>query len=110
MSVESRIKNALEPLGYKVYPDNYNGADKTYFVFNINTNPDDFGDNEPQHEKALIQVHLYCPHTLNSVTLRTNVKKYLSAAGFTYPRRTGAGDADGQHHVFECECVEGIDG
>ena len=110
MSVESKIKTALNSLGYKIYPGNYNGADETYFVFNHNTMPDDFGDNKPQHERALVQVHLFCPHEFNSVKLRKDTKAALLGAGLTYPSMTNAGDEDGQHWVFESQIGVEVDG
>jgi hypothetical protein len=108
VSIESKIKTALNSLGYKIYPGNYNGADETYFVFNHNTLPDDFGDNAPRHERALIQVHLFCPHGFNSVKTRKDAKLALLGAGFTYPNMTDASDKDGQHWVFETETAEGV--
>ncbi len=110
MSIESRIKGALAPLGYKTYPGNYDGADEVYFVFNHNTFGDDYGNNRPQHERALIQVHLFCPHDFNGVQTRKSVKLALLGAGFTYPSLTDAGDKDGQHWVFEFETAEAVDG
>jgi len=109
MSIESRIRLALAPFEYKVYPDTYNGPDKTYFVFNHNTIPDDFGSNLPWHERALIQVHLFCPHTFDSVKLRKDIKLALLDAGFTYPSMTNASDEDGQHWVFEFQTAEAVD-
>lgn len=108
VSIEKKIKNALAPLGYKIYPNNYDGADEIYFVFNHNTLPDDFGDNAPRHERALIQVHFFCPHDFNSVQTRKDVKLALLYAGFTYPYMTDASDKDGQHWVFETETAEGV--
>ncbi len=108
LSIEKKIKDAIEPLGYSVYPNNYDGDDETYFVFNHNTVPGDFGNNVPQHERALIQVHLFCPHTFNSVTLRKNIKKNLSDAGFSWPYMTNASEKDNQHYTFECEDAEGV--
>ena len=110
MTIESRIRTALASFEHKVYPDTYNGSDKTYFVFNYNTIPDDFGCNQPQHERALIQVHLFCPHGFNSVQLRKDVKLALLHAGFTYPYTTNASDEDGQHWVFEFQVAEATDG
>lgn len=108
VSVESTIKGALESLG-KVYPNNYDGADEVYFVFNHNTMPDDFGDNKPNHERALVQVHLFCPHKFNSIKLRKDTKKALVNAGLTYPYMTNASDSEGQHWVMECEIANGED-
>lgn len=110
MSIESRIRLALATFEHKVYPDTYNGKDEAYFVFNYNTIPDDFGNNQPNHERALIQVHLFCPHGFNSVQLRKDVKLALLHAGFTYPYTTNASDEDGQHWVFEFQVAEATDG
>lgn len=110
VSIESRIRLALDALGYKVYPDTYNGPDKTYFVMNHNTIPDDFGSNRPWHERALIQVHLFCPHTFDSVQLRKDTKLAIFKAGFTYPSMVNANDEDGQHWVFEFQTAEATDG
>ena len=110
VSIESRIRAALVPLGYKTYPATYDGAEETYFVFNHNTLPDDFGNNQPQHERALIQVHFFCPHDFNSVKARKDVKLAMLNAGFTYPYMTDASDKAGQHWVFEFETAEAVDG
>lgn len=110
VSIESQIRTALASFEHKVYPDTYNGSDKTYFVFNHNTIPDDFGSNQPNHERALIQVHLFCPHTFDSVKLRKDIKLALLGAGFTYPSMTNASDEDGQHWVFEFQVAEATDG
>lgn len=109
MSIESRIRTALASFEHKVYPDTYNGSDKTYFVFNYNTIPDDFGGNQPWHDRALVQVHLFCPHDLNTVQMRKDIKLALLGAGFTYPSMINASDADSQHWVFEFETVEAVD-
>ena len=109
MSIESRIRLALEPFEYKVYPDTYNGKDETYFVFNYNTIPDDFGGNQPWYDRALIQVHLFCPHELNTVQLRKEIKLALLGAGFTYPSMINASEENAQHWVFECEIAEAVD-
>ena len=78
-------------------------------MFNHNTFGDDYGNNVPQHERALIQVHLFCPHEFNSVSSRKSIKMALLGAGFTYPNMTDASDKEGQHWVFECQSAEGVD-
>ena len=109
VSIESRIRLALEPFEYKVYPDTYNGPDKTYFVFNYNTIPGDFGNNRPNYERVLIQLHLFCPHDFNTVLLRKDIKLALLYAGFTYPSMLNANEENCQHWVFECEIAEAVD-
>ncbi len=109
MSIESRIDTALTSFGYPIKADTYKGDEKTYFVFNLDTFGDDHGDNKPQHEIALIQVHFFCPVGVNSVLTRKSIKKKLFQAGFGYPGMTDASDDTGQHWVFEVDAVEGVD-
>ena len=108
MSVHSDIKAALAGLGYPVATNVYTGSAQTYFVITLNTLPADFADDEPQHLRNLIMLHLYAPHELNTVTLRKDVARALMGAGFTYPSITDASDEQIQHIVFECEGTEGV--
>ncbi len=109
MSIESRIKTALASFGYPTYPNIYTGSEPNYFTFNHNTFGADYGENKPQHEIALIQVHLICPNDFDSVATRKTIKKKLFEAGFGYPEMTDASDDTGQHWVFECQAAEGVD-
>ncbi len=109
MSIESRIKAALASFGYPTYPNAYSGSEPNYFTFNYNTFGDDHGDNKPQHEKALIQVHFFCPNDFDSVATRKIIKRKLYESGFGYPKMTPAGNENDQHWVFECESAEGVD-
>ena len=87
-------------------PDDTESSVDTYITFNYNSNPDDFGDDEPGHEVFSIQVHLFCPPGVNSLSMRRDIKKALDGAGFTWPSYVNASDKDGQHHVFECETAQ----
>lgn len=109
MSIESRIEAALASFGYPVHPETYSGNELKYFTFNHDTFGDDHGDNKPQHEIALIQVHFFCPVDFNSVATRKSIKRKLFDAGFGYPPMTGAGDKNGQHWVFEVSAAEGVE-
>lgn len=115
MTVHERIKKALDPLGLPVVHGVHLGEADTYFTFNVSTAPADFADDEPAHELCLVQVHLFCPHSNDSVELLKNAKKRLRAEGFTWPSNTDAGAGGresshvGQHHVLECEDTEGVD-
>lgn len=110
MTVEKRIKAALEPFGYKVAQNQYEGNDKTYFVFNYTTVPVFFRDDAPGYDRVLVQVHFYAPNVLNTTELKRQVKLALQSAGFTYPSMVSAGDENGQHLVWECEIEEQING
>ena len=109
MSLESRLESALSYFGYPAYPDTYAGSEPNYFTFNYNTFGDDHGDNQPQHEIALIQVHFICPNDFNSVATRKTIKLKLFEAGFGYAEMTDASDKTGQHWVFEVDLAEGVD-
>lgn len=108
MSVESRIKSALSPIVAAVEVNAYKDKSDTYITFNVGNVPTDYGDDEPQHEKHLVQVHLFCPHTLNTVDLRKSIKLALKQAGFTYPSETPASNEEQQHMVFECQDAGGV--
>ncbi len=109
MSLESRIKTALSSFGYPTYPDTYAGSEPIYFTFNHNTFGVGHGDNRPQHEIALIQVHFYCPTDFDSVAARKTIKRKLYEAGFGYADMTDASNAAGQHWVYEVDAAEGVD-
>lgn len=109
MSINQRIMDALSDFGYPVSPTVYEGEAEQYFVFNYSTMGADFGDDAPQQEKYLVQVHFFCSPSFNSVGRAKQIKRKLFAAGFTWPEMTNASDRDGQHLVFECEAAEGVD-
>jgi len=104
MSVNSIIKNAVEHIA-PIRAGQYMPADpeETYIVFNYNSLPTDHADDAPEHEIYFVQVHLFCSGGFNSLAMRRDIKKRLFAAGFTFPAAIDASDADGQHHVFECQ-------
>lgn len=110
MSVNSRICAALASLKVPVQADTYVPADPSehYFTFNVSTLGADFADDEPGHERALLQLHYYCPTSYDSVARVRQIKRLLFAADFTWPNMTTAGDAAGQHVVFEFETAEGV--
>ena len=112
MTMNDTIRTALSFYGllkYPCYANTYTGKDDTYFVFNYNVVPDDYGDDEPNHVRYLIQVHFYCPSTLNTIEIAKKVKLALEKAGLTYPEQVDASDEEGQHIVFECEGIEWIE-
>ncbi len=108
MSWAERLRNALAGLGMPCAQGSYGGAETPYFVFNANIIPDNYADNEPQHERILVQLHLFAAMTLDTTTLRKEIKLAVQAAGFSYPSEEDVSDEDGQHVVFELEGVQGV--
>lgn len=87
----------------------YKGDATEYIVFNYTTVPANFGDDDATHYRYLVQVHLFAPVEKNTLAYRREITRRLVAAGFTRPTITPASDKTGQHHVFECEIVGGVD-
>ena len=108
MSVQSDVWAAVAFTGLEHDVNIYTGTDASYLVLTLKVIPDEYADDEPQAERNLIMLHLYCPHTENTVTLRKQIKLALQSAGFTYPLETDASDASKQHIVFECQDVRAV--
>ena len=107
MDIGEILRSVLDPIA-PTEADAYEGKKSVYITFNYNTIPDNFGDDEPEDERALIQVHLYAPIGWDTTKMRQAVKKAIHGAGMTWPRCINASDRDGQHHVFECEAAWGL--
>ena len=109
MTVDAKIMAALSPFGDPVERSVYHGDAKRYYTFNYTTLAADFGDDEPQHERYLIQVHLFAPLNENILQQVRKTKKALYAAGFVYPDTRDSSDDDSRHIVFESETAEAVD-
>lgn len=107
-----KIIKALEFTGYPVAQSSYSGNAETYFVFRLDSYPENFANDDPLHDLTTVQLHLFAPFTLNTRILRKKVRKAMAEAGFTYPNTIDASEvvraSDGteQHIVFECEIEE----
>ena len=108
MSINETLRAALDPIA-PAEADAYEGKKGVYIAFNYDTIPINYGDDEPEQERVSIQVHLYAPLGYDITEKRRAVTKAIASAGFIYPAYTNASDKDGQHHVFECETVEGLE-
>lgn len=113
VSVEARVKAALDPFGDPVEKSQLYAAAGSrpprYYTFSCESFGDDYGDDEPGCERWLVSVHLFAPLTENCVARVRETKRALSAAGFTWPHCTDATGQDGQHYVLECETVDFIE-
>lgn len=114
MSVASEIRSAVAFTGFPCQQVSYDGDADTYFTFNMISTPDDFANDEANHEIWDIQLHLFAPFTLDTTVLRRRIKSAIAAAGFTAPSMTDASEStrsqDGteQHIVFEFEKATGV--
>lgn len=109
MSIEARIVEAFDGLmNSPAAANTYKGPDAEYITFNYTEIPDDFGDDDAGHYRALVQVHYFAPQELNTRETRREITRRIVAAGFTRPSITPASDANGQHYVFECEDAEAV--
>lgn len=112
MSVEARVKAALDGLGGPVEKSLlYAAAGKRpprYYTFSCESFGDDWGDDEPGCERCLVSVHLFAPLGESCLEQVRRTKRALLRAGFTWPHCTDATDQDCQHYVLECETVDFI--
>lgn len=108
MSLESEIRSAVAFTGLDCAAGEYTGSASAYLVMNHSTVPTHFADDEPEDERQLVQLHLYCPTKQNTVQLRTDIKRAIHEAGFSYPSTVDATDKTGQHVVFEFEGLAGL--
>lgn len=110
MSINSSILSVAQEYAPCYTWDAYEGSlDERlsrYFVFNYETLPCSFGDDDAPYERYLIQLHYFCPRGENTVKLRKKIKRSLVEAGFTFPSETNVSDSDGQHYVFEFETFD----
>lgn len=109
MTVDARIKAALDAFGDPVENAVYTGSENRYYVFNYITTGALFADDDPSAEHYFIQVHLFAPLDENVTERIKQTKQALNKAGFTWPETTNATDDEARHIVFECEYVEGVD-
>lgn len=108
MSIDTRLRNALLPFNLPVESSVYTGKAEKYLTFNYSTIPISFGDDEPERERYLIQVHLFAPLDDNINSLVRQIKTALFEADCLYPETINADDANNRHIVFETEAVDEV--
>lgn len=109
MNVNNLIITALKPLVADVVPGHYTGTAKTYIAFNYEDDRGElFADDEPEIDKAYMQIHLFTPGSFNYMTLKKQIRQALRKAGFSYPTVQSyyESDTDKNHIIFQCE-IEG---
>ncbi len=106
MTVNQMIIDVVSPIVPKVYPDNYNGEEPEYCVFNCSEYPDLFGDDAPTLIRYAVMLHYFLPLGKNPISVKKKIQKALYDAGCTYPTVTNATDNEYQHYVFEFEYID----
>lgn len=109
MTVDAKIKRALEPIGYKVTAGTTCGEKPPYFTFGYTVLGDGYADDEPTHERYLVHVEAHLPLAFNFHSLNQQVKKALHQAGFTWPTLYVTDDGTLRQLSYECEIAEGVD-
>lgn len=107
--MNATIKSILDTFGYPAEFQDYDGAADTYFVFNYaDDRGANYADDAPQEIQYSIQIHLFCPKSFNFLSLKTQVREALFAAGFSYPTVQSNYESDTKinHVVWECEYVK----
>lgn len=111
MSVNERIIAAATAVVPVCVPGAYAPAEgeaaEIYCTFNVTQVPECFGDDAPEVLLDLVQLHLFAPRGMNTMTLRRDLRRAVFQAGFTYPTVEDASDLEGQHFVLEFQGVEG---
>lgn len=112
MTIDERITTALLPFGDDIENVVSTSRKGQYYAFNYTTIPADHGDDAPQHERHLVQVHFIAPLGMNISKRKKETKQALFHAGFTWPATTDVSDEDKRHLVFECEIADadGLEG
>ena len=110
MSLESDIGALVAFSGFPCVANEYNGGEESYFVFTTSTQGLLFADDRPVVDREAVSLHLHCPHSLNTVSLRKQIKIRADGAGFTWPTEQNLSDKEGQHILFEFEREVDVDG
>lgn len=107
MSINETIRAAVLPLVPICEPNTYGGDEEEYCTFNYSEQPGVFAEGRPDCIMYLLQLHWFLPAGVNPLRKKVQLRHALLAARCTYPSTTDASDEDGQHYVFECQCVDG---
>lgn len=107
MTIDQRIKGAIEPIVSACVPHTYGGTDKVYCTYNYSVSGRLWGDDSPIIDICLIQLHLFLPPGRDPKAYRWPIRRALLLAGFTWPDMADVSDADYQHYVFEFQLEEG---
>ncbi|MBQ7778386.1 MAG: hypothetical protein IJ396_07755 [Oscillibacter sp.] len=106
MSIEERLKAAVEPIVPVCVHGVYTGTEPVYCTFNFTEMPDSFGDNAPEAIRCSGMLHLYMPVTSDPRGLKRDLRRTLLAAELGAATVEDASDKDNIHLVFEFEALD----
>lgn len=105
ISIEQRIKAAIEPIISTVVPEVYEGDLTEYCVFNYDEIPGIIAESAPDCMRLSVQLHWYLPRKISPKAKKAQIYSALLNAGFSVPQIINANDYQGQHYVFEFEAI-----
>lgn len=108
MTLDSKIRAAVEPYVPVCVPDYYTGDAEEYCTYNYNEIPDVFGDNAPSAVRYLVQVHWYLPLKRRPQPKKRQLGRALGRIQrlATWPTVENVSDDAGQHYVYEFQAVD----
>lgn len=107
MTLDDKIRAAVEPLVAVCVPDLYTGEEKEYCTYNYNEMPAAFGDSRPHAVRYLVQVHWFLLLKKRPQPKKRQLGRALGETHlFTWPTVENASDELGQHYVYEFQAVD----
>lgn len=107
MSINEVIRNAVLPIIPICEPDAYDGDAAEYCTFHYSEHASLFAEGSPDIIMYSVMLHWFLPKGINPMKKKTELRRALIKAGFTYPSTINASDKDAQHYVFEFQYADG---
>jgi hypothetical protein len=106
VTVNQKIRNALQGLGLPISEDFYGGDEKEYITHNLVTDEASaYADDGPISDTAHIQIHWFLPVEKNYLSGKKQIRRSLFENGFTSPEVDGFVEPGNEtrHIVFICD-------
>lgn len=107
MSINEMIRSAVLPIVPICEPDSYGGDAPEYCTFHYSEFPVVVADGKPDEILYTVMLHWFLPKGINPMKKKTELRRALLKAGFTYPSTINASEKDAQHYVFEFQYADG---
>jgi len=106
-TVSERIVTAVSPFVPVVRHGSYEGEQKEYIVYLMDSVPIFDADDEPLFIEHVAGVHWIFPKNVSGAVKKLQLAQALFNAGFTYPEISDRSDGTVSHLVFWVRYVEG---